>query len=90
MLSVACCRSGSYDFSSNSTPMEIDMLSQVFKEKIKGTDKPVWAVARSAGLHPTTLYKLLSGYEVARPGDRRVEAVAEVLGLDPSECFEQE
>jgi hypothetical protein len=41
-----------------------------------------------ARLHPTTLSRLLNGAEKPRPDDKRVIALAKVVGVPVSDCFE--
>ncbi len=66
------------------------MVSRQFVEAVKIAPKRAYKIAQEAGLHPTTLSKLLNGIERAKPDDPRVLAVAAVLGLDQRECFEEE
>lgn len=63
------------------------MLSERFIAKVKLNPMPGYKIAHAAGLHPSTLSKLLNGIERTRPGDRRILALARVLGLSPEECF---
>ncbi len=65
-------------------------ISRDFKIAVKLHDLPAYRLAQRANINPCTLSKLLSGYIDATPGDERVEAVAEVLGLDAETCFEPE
>ena len=66
------------------------MVSRQFVEAVKIAPKRAYKIAQEAGLHPTTLSKLVNGIERAKPDDPRVLAVAAVLGLDQRECFEEE
>ncbi len=63
-------------------------VSRRFIEAVKLADKPAYKIAWEAGIHPVLLSKILHGYDRIWPNDRRVKAVAKVLGLDPQECFE--
>jgi hypothetical protein len=63
------------------------MVSRRFVEAVKLAPKKSYRIAQEAGLHPATLSKLVNGIELVRPNDRRVLAVANVLGLSPGECF---
>lgn len=65
-------------------------VSQKFFEAVKLADRPAYKIAWEAGLHPVILSKILHGYDKLWPNDRRVIAVARVLGLQPQECFEME
>ena len=46
--------------------------------------------ARMAGLHPTLYSKILHGAIPIREGDKRVLAIARVLGVSPEEAFSSE
>ncbi len=63
-------------------------ISRRFIEAVKLADQPAYRIAQQAGVDSATLSKLLHGNGKVWPKDRRVLAVAAVLGLDPSECFE--
>ncbi|MCH8056223.1 MAG: helix-turn-helix transcriptional regulator, partial [Deltaproteobacteria bacterium] len=65
------------------------MVSRRFVEAVKLAPKRAYRIAQEAGLHPTTLSKIMNGIEPTRPNDSRILAVAGVLGLDPKECFEE-
>jgi len=65
------------------------MVSQKFVEAVKLAPKRAYRIAQEAGLHPTTLSKIMNGIEKAHSNDPRILAVARVLGLDPKECFEE-
>jgi len=63
------------------------MLSSEFVRRIKLASEPAYRIANRAAIHPCTLSKLLSGQERVKPGDPRVIAVGQVVGLSPEECF---
>ena len=63
-------------------------VSKCFIAAVKLSDKRAYEIAHSAGLHHTVLSKLLCGIDKVQPGDRRVLAVANVLGLSHEDCFE--
>ena len=63
-------------------------VSKKFIEAVKLGDRPGYKIAQEAGLHPVQLSKVVTGYDRIWPNDRRVLAVAKVLGLDPEDCFE--
>jgi hypothetical protein len=65
-------------------------VSQKFFEAVKLANRPAYKIAWEANLHPVILSKILHGYDRIWPNDRRVIAVAKVLGLNPDECFETE
>ena len=54
----------------------------IFLHHMKG-----YQIAQQAGLHPTTLSKLLHGIEKVKPGDPRILKVGEVVGVPGDECF---
>ena len=62
-------------------------ISREFIAAVKLAGRPAYRIALEAGLHPSTLSKLMSGAEPASLNDRRVLAVARVLGLRPEDCF---
>ena len=64
-------------------------VSQRLRDALK-LRAPAWRHARSAGVDPTTLSKLLSGAYRLRENDRRIVAVGRELGLLPDECFESD
>lgn len=66
------------------------MLSQKFISTVKLHKRPAYQIAHEAGLHPSTLSKLINGIEIVRPNDSRVLKVGAVLGLRPDECFSAE
>lgn len=55
---------------------------------IKLSDQRAYKIAQQAGLHPSTLSKLICGIEHVKPNDVRVIALGKVLGVPVSECFE--
>ncbi len=65
------------------------MVSRRFVEAIKLAPMRSYKIAQAAGLHPSTLSRILNGIDLVRPNDRRVIAVAKILGLDPRECFDE-
>ena len=65
-------------------------VSRKFIEAVKLGGKPAYKVAWEAGVHPVFLSKILHGYDRLWPNDRRVIAVAKVLGLQPEECFQED
>lgn len=64
------------------------VLSRRFIERVKLGRTPGYQIAHRAGIHPSTLSKLIHGAEHIKPDDYRVLAVARVLGLKPEECFD--
>lgn len=66
------------------------MLSKKLISAIKLNEVPAYKIAQDAGLHPSTLSKILNGIEKIYPNDERVLKVGRVLKLRPDECFEHE
>ncbi len=64
------------------------MVSERFRAAVLLSPKRAYHIAQEAGLHPSTLSKLLNGIEKVKPGDARVLKVGEVLGFKPEECFD--
>jgi hypothetical protein len=54
---------------------------------IKLADRPAWRIALEAGISPTVLSRLLTGYARLRPNDPRLLRVGEILGVPPEEVF---
>ena len=65
------------------------MVSREFKVAVKMADRPAWRIAAEAGIPAAYLSRWMSGALIARPGDHRVIKVGRILGLTPSECFEE-
>ena len=63
-------------------------VSREFIIEVRMSDQPAYKTAKKAGIHPCTLSQIISGYTEVQPGDHRVLAVAQVLGLDGAACFE--
>ncbi len=63
------------------------MISETFRVAIKLSPLKSYQIAQAAGLHPSTLSKIVCGIEKTMDGDLRVLKVAAVLGLKPEECF---
>ena len=70
--------------------MEIIMLSQKFVSTIRLHNLRSYKIAQKAGIHPSTLSKLINGIEKIYPNDKRILRIGKVLGLKPVECFEGE
>lgn len=65
-------------------------VSQGFRNTVRLSHKRHYQIAHEAGLHPSTLSRLINGIERVKPSDPRVIAVGRVLGIPESECFENE
>jgi lambda repressor-like predicted transcriptional regulator len=66
------------------------MLSKELAARIRLSPLRAYQIAQIAGLHPSTLSKLLNGIARPHPNDQRIVAVGRVLGLRPDECFESD
>ncbi len=66
------------------------MISKTLRNAIRLSDLRSYEIAHRAGIHPSTLSKILCGIERADPGDPRVIAIARVLELSPEDCFESQ
>jgi len=62
-------------------------LSDEFRTRVAMRTEPAYRIAMRAGIHPSTLSKLLSGQERVKPNDPRVIAVGRELGLSARHCF---
>lgn len=63
-----------------------------FSEKLRAAVKlsplRMYVLAQHAGLHPSTLSKLLNGITAVKPGDPRILRLGALLGLGADELFE--
>jgi transcriptional regulator with XRE-family HTH domain len=66
------------------------MISRKLREAIKLSELKAYEIAHEAGVHPTTLSRILNGIEEVKPGDTRVIRIAKVVGLKPQDCFEND
>lgn len=64
------------------------MISQTLRERVKLSRLRSYEIAQKAGIHPSTLSKIVCGIERVERGDRRVLSIGKVLGLSPEDCFE--
>ncbi len=64
--------------------------SQQFLIRLKLHESPAYKIAQEAGVNPNTLSRLINGIDPVKPGDERIVAVGQVIGLSPSECFKEE
>ena len=65
------------------------MISRKLKDAVKLSELRSYEIAHLAGLHPTTLSRILNSIDVVEPGDPRVIRIARVLGIKEADCFEQ-
>jgi hypothetical protein len=66
------------------------VISEKLKNTIKLSAKRHYQIAHEAGLHPSTLSRLICGIEKIKPHDRRVISLGSILGIPGEECFQDE
>ena len=66
------------------------MVSKKFKDGVKLDPRPQYKIAWQAGINPTTLSQIITGYIRPKIGDKRVIKVGEIVGLSPNECFQED
>jgi len=66
------------------------MVSEELRRRVKLSVHRAYKLAQQAGMHPSTLSKILNGIERVEPGDPRVTAIGRVVGLNEDECFAKE
>jgi hypothetical protein len=64
-------------------------ISQKLRIAAKLSEKRHYEIAHEAGLHPSTLSRILCGIEQIRRDDFRVIAIGKVLGIPREECFQE-
>ena len=65
------------------------MISKKLQETIKLSNMKSYQIAHKAGLHYSTLSRLINGIDKVKRDDPRVIAVGRVLGIPPNGCFEK-
>ena len=63
-------------------------VSRLLKNTVKLSDRRDYVIAHAAGLHPSTLSRLINGIEIPKVRDPRIIAIGRVLGIPPNECFD--
>jgi hypothetical protein len=66
------------------------MVSKFFIRSVRNSGQPVYKVARKAGIHPGSLYKILIGHDDPKYGDMRVLKVAALLNINLDDCWDQD
>lgn len=61
------------------------LKAAVWQARASGTRQA--DIAARAGLHPTTVSKIINALEPIQPGDERVLRLARVLGISPLDAF---
>jgi len=64
------------------------VISRKLKETVKLSELKAYEIAHRAGLHPSTLSRIINGIDDVKPEDPRVIRIAEVVGLELQDCFE--
>lgn len=64
-------------------------LSHKLLIALKTGERPQYRIAQAAGLHPSTLSKLVSGIEPVHENDVRVLRIGKVLRLPIKDLFER-
>jgi hypothetical protein len=67
----------------------VSKISKKLIQAIKLDERRQYEIAWAAGVNPTTLSQMITGYIRPKVGDRRVVRVGRVLGIDEKECFEK-
>ena len=62
-------------------------ISREFLIALKLHKLPAYLIAQRAGISSSMLSRLIRGIDPVKPGDPRILAVGEVLGLGPDEVF---
>ena len=63
------------------------MITKKLRDAVKLSEKKSYEIAHKAGLHPSTLSRIICGIERVKSGDLRVIQIGRVLGLSEKECF---
>lgn len=63
------------------------MISEKFEVRVKLSPKRGYQITHLAGIHPSTLSRIVCGIETLSLGDKRVKRIAKVLRLDERDCF---
>ena len=66
------------------------MISRKLLAAIKLHNEPAYKLAQKANVNPSVLSKLMCGYQPVEDGDKRIEAIGSLLGINPKDCFDEE
>lgn len=66
------------------------MISEKLIATVKLSKLKSYQIAHAAGIHPSTLSKIICGIDKVKTGDSRVIAIGQVMGLPAEECFEKD
>ena len=64
------------------------MVSQDLIKAIKLASEKNYVIAHKAGIHPSTLSKIINGIERVKRGDERVLRIGRAVGLKEADLFE--
>lgn len=65
-------------------------ISKKLIDRIRLSEKRQYQIAHEAGIHPSTLSRLICGIEKAKPKDVRVISIGDVLNVPVAECFQDD
>jgi transcriptional regulator with XRE-family HTH domain len=65
------------------------MISEKLIRAVKLSDRKSYQIAHAAGIHPSTLSRIVCGIDKVKRGDPRVLAIAQTLGISEDDCFEE-
>jgi hypothetical protein len=63
-------------------------LSRKFLDAVAASDEPLYRMATSVGLHPSTASRWRNGHEIPSATDQRLLLLAVLLNVDPGDIFE--
>lgn len=63
------------------------MLSEMFLKALRNTGKPLHKTAWAAGITPSAMYRLTSGIDHPKPGDKRIKKLCAYLGMSEDEAY---
>lgn len=64
-------------------------ISDTLKHAVKLAPIRNYHIAHAAGLHPSTLSRIICGIERIKKQDRRVIAIGKVVGIRADDCFQK-
>jgi hypothetical protein len=65
------------------------MISEKLIRAVKLSDLRSYQIAHAAGIHPSTLSRIVCGIDKVKKGDPRVLAIARTLGISENDCFQE-
>ena len=66
------------------------MITEKLIRAVKLSDRRSYQIAHAAGIHPSTLSRIVCGIDKVKKGDPRVLAVARTLGISENDCFNED